>query len=79
MDKDKQGIWFRGGHRVPPPEGTVITKSELQRRLRERIERGDTAAEEQWQRWRQVDRLFDAFRTKPLYPSEKEKENDTEK
>lgn len=72
MDKDKQGNWYRARHKVPPPEGEFITRAELQRRLRERIDRGDTAAEELWQRWRYVDRLFDVFRDKPLYTSEKE-------
>lgn len=49
-----------------------MTRGELQRMLKARIEQGDQEAVRQWERWKQVDRLFDAFRDKPLYPQKKQ-------
>ena len=63
------GDWFNGGRRLPEaPCKTIMTRGELQRMLKARIEQGDQEAAWQWERWKQVDRLFDAFRDKPLYP-----------
>ena len=51
------GDWFNGGRRLPEtPCKTIITRGELQRMLKARIELGDQEAAQQWERW------------KPLYP-----------
>ena len=63
------GDWFRGGRRLSEsPCKKVVTRAELQRQLKARIEKGDQDAEREWERWKEVDRLFDVFREKPLYP-----------
>lgn len=63
------GGWYKGGHKVSEPKAVkVLTRGELQRSLSERIRRGDDKARALWAEWKRVDRLFDVFREKPLYP-----------
>lgn len=63
------GYWYKDGRKmVPQPDVVIITRGELQRRLKERIDKGDKAAAELWERWKYADRILDVFRDKPLYP-----------
>lgn len=51
-------------------EGRVYTREEMQQMLKERIARGDKAAERIRDEYRRVDRLLDVFREKPIYNKE---------
>lgn len=70
------GDWFKGGRRLAEsPCEKIMTRGELQRKLKARIEQGDQDAVRQWERWKYADRLFDVFREKPLYPPQNNNDN----